>query len=703
MVKPAWALAAIAAIACAAPLYARDIHVDIANPAAADNNPGSVEKPLKSIAKAATLAGPGDTVLIHPGIYRESITLKTSGAPGKPITFKAATPMSEKRTLVTGADLLQGWKKADKKDLANNPNAGKIMVLDLPELPPRLYENGHRLTIARTPKAGWWHITAGLDPKDKAALTTFSDKDHLTQSDPHAWDNWDACVLDEAGGGFKPIPVASFDPASHTITLSAPYSADRDKIDPKRDRYFFQNSLAALDGPGQYAYRKSANGYRLFLWPTALDNKGQPNIEAPSRRFQFDYTDASNITIDGLECGYCTETSILSLPADENTRTSPANSNVTVQDCYLHDNGRYGIVAGFPQNFLARHNIIRDVSNGIVVYTCADSTIEENDIGPCTADGIDGADKIRGLKILRNYVHDCYFLSHPDNLQFWADCKDVVIDGNLCLNGGSGIQSSGLASCRVVNNTFMGSNAPLITMAASGPCELRHNTFVGSTLSPMALSGPAFALEANIIAPLRDYPCYGIEGDFKADYNLLWNGAPHKLPVVIKGAWKDSASAIEDIRSKFNLEQHGVVADPKFIGAPRFFAFTDYSRVADCTTSTMLMHDPIGDNILVGDFVELAFDGVPRKVTATTADSFTFEPPLPATPEVNLAVLNWGKPATSGGEKHFKLDLRLADDSPGKKAGPNGSDIGSGINIDAYKNGDFNNDGKRDLPTLPKE
>ena len=48
--------------------------------------------PLRSIAEAAGLARPGDTVLIHPGTYREVVDLRRSGRPGAPITLAAATP-----------------------------------------------------------------------------------------------------------------------------------------------------------------------------------------------------------------------------------------------------------------------------------------------------------------------------------------------------------------------------------------------------------------------------------------------------------------------------------------------------------------------------------------------------------------------------------------------------------------------------------
>ena len=52
-----------------------------------DKNPGSEKAPFATIAKAAAAAGPGDTVKIGPGVYREQITFTRSGKKGAPVTF----------------------------------------------------------------------------------------------------------------------------------------------------------------------------------------------------------------------------------------------------------------------------------------------------------------------------------------------------------------------------------------------------------------------------------------------------------------------------------------------------------------------------------------------------------------------------------------------------------------------------------------
>ena len=77
--------------------------VDQAAPGAADDNPGTEAKPFKTVQKAADVVQPGDTVYVMTGHYPERITVKTSGAEGKPITFEARP----RRTAVVGGFTLQ--------------------------------------------------------------------------------------------------------------------------------------------------------------------------------------------------------------------------------------------------------------------------------------------------------------------------------------------------------------------------------------------------------------------------------------------------------------------------------------------------------------------------------------------------------------------------------------------------------------------
>ena len=75
---------------------------------AADTNPGSEDAPWRTISRAVETLEPGDTVLIHEGVYREWVAPARSGTPEAPITFMGA-PGAE--VILTGADVITGWER----------------------------------------------------------------------------------------------------------------------------------------------------------------------------------------------------------------------------------------------------------------------------------------------------------------------------------------------------------------------------------------------------------------------------------------------------------------------------------------------------------------------------------------------------------------------------------------------------------------
>jgi len=65
-----------------------------------------IEQQARTISRAAALAEPGDTVIIHSGIYREAVKIEKSGLPGNPITFQAAAGAG---VIITGANRISEW------------------------------------------------------------------------------------------------------------------------------------------------------------------------------------------------------------------------------------------------------------------------------------------------------------------------------------------------------------------------------------------------------------------------------------------------------------------------------------------------------------------------------------------------------------------------------------------------------------------
>lgn len=72
------------------PKFERELHVDCNNPGASDNNDGSEDRPFKTINAAAQVAMPGTRVLIHGGVYRETVQPARGGvSPEKMISYEA--------------------------------------------------------------------------------------------------------------------------------------------------------------------------------------------------------------------------------------------------------------------------------------------------------------------------------------------------------------------------------------------------------------------------------------------------------------------------------------------------------------------------------------------------------------------------------------------------------------------------------------
>ena len=95
------------------------------SPAGNDKNSGKAESPLATIARAAAVARPGDTVKIAPGLYREQITFRRSGRPGAPVIFEGTRgPGGEFLTVVEPPGKnLEAWAPASEvgKDVWKTP------------------------------------------------------------------------------------------------------------------------------------------------------------------------------------------------------------------------------------------------------------------------------------------------------------------------------------------------------------------------------------------------------------------------------------------------------------------------------------------------------------------------------------------------------------------------------------------------------
>ncbi|MFP4433971.1 MAG: right-handed parallel beta-helix repeat-containing protein [Planctomycetota bacterium] len=82
------------------------------HPGASDENTGTAEAPLKTISRAAELAGPGDCVRIGAGVYRECVRPTRGGdGPEAVITYQA---VDGEEVVITGGEIIPGpWQLTD--------------------------------------------------------------------------------------------------------------------------------------------------------------------------------------------------------------------------------------------------------------------------------------------------------------------------------------------------------------------------------------------------------------------------------------------------------------------------------------------------------------------------------------------------------------------------------------------------------------
>lgn len=97
------------------------IYVDTRNANADDANPGTADRPLKTIGKAAAIAADNSLgnmsirIIISPGVYRESVSLQPKGGRSQaPIHFQAE---ENGTAMIAGSDVWTGWQKQGKTNV----------------------------------------------------------------------------------------------------------------------------------------------------------------------------------------------------------------------------------------------------------------------------------------------------------------------------------------------------------------------------------------------------------------------------------------------------------------------------------------------------------------------------------------------------------------------------------------------------------
>jgi hypothetical protein len=244
---------------------------------------------------------------------------------------------------------------------------------------------------------------------------------------------------------------------------------------------------------------------------------------------------------------------------------------------------------------------------------------------------------------------------------------------------GNVVQAGG-ANWTVTNNTAAG--------VGSGAYGWGSTTSSGTFLNNVTFSGQQIGR------------CLGVNGSsYTADYNdwFLYSGAT-VTPVVAKGesflnTWAQYQALVSP------QETHSFNVDPLFTNFPPNYLNADDSLTWSNTPTKVFIPTTPQSYLAyfaVGDHIEIGCDGVMRTVQSIGSNYLTF---TPATNDMVLSpiqgIANW----KTNTNPAFNLTFKAGSKAIGGAQG--GGNMGSTINVPNYMNGDFNGDGRRDIPAMP--
>jgi Right handed beta helix region len=146
------AICAVGSVLLAGSARASVYHVAQQVGGAGDDNPGTLARPWKSLSRAVEHLKPGDTVIVHSGVYRETVLLSASGTAGAPITLRAA---DGEQPVISGADEVRDWTRADTRDPIYRTPWEHVFAIDWHNGQP-VRTHGAEAPVGRAEQAFWW-------------------------------------------------------------------------------------------------------------------------------------------------------------------------------------------------------------------------------------------------------------------------------------------------------------------------------------------------------------------------------------------------------------------------------------------------------------------------------------------------------------------------------------------------------------------
>ena len=380
-----------------------------------DSNDGSAEAPFKTLKQATWAAkNPGDTVIVHEGVYREELVPQYDGAEGAPITFKAA---KGEEVVISANEELGRWTLSDaEKNIyttSMNWNLGATrnqLFIDGKMLSEARYPNGPEWMFEENKLSNAWPVKGDFwRPIGAENSSIVRSSSLLWQDEPDYWD----------GGYFIGYYSSQFAVMTANIVGS---SYGELELGDEKTEYWYENSegyvdygyivghMNALDAPGEWIHEwddATNKGTMHLIFPENA-TPGQTVVEAKTRQRVIDLNDRKFVNIEGFK-------TIGGGVRMNNSEMCMLNGlDMKYISHYIHQSNSYKGAIDFPYNATNKDGNPEKGESGIFI------TGQDNIITNCEIDHSAGAGIISaGLYayIENNVIHDSYNSNYVSGIQ----------------------------------------------------------------------------------------------------------------------------------------------------------------------------------------------------------------------------------------------------------------------------------------------
>lgn len=261
-----------------------------------DSNKGTLDKPFRTIKKAASKMLGGDTCYIRGGVYYEVIKINgVNGNASKPMVFKA---YDHEKVVLDGSIEL---------DLKWSVHKGNIYKAKLKTPVWQLYVDNVGMTAARWPNGNW--IDGSVWDKKKSMAWPEKNKGgyghHFNKELSAIDDSLEGAIIIVNSGSFKTFKsrVIAHEKGSDNFKYNTKmkgikvHFSSNGKIE--RHGYFLEGKLALLDEEKEWFY--DAKSKEIYLWAPDGAHPKDFQIKGKNQSYAFDIANCSYISLEGLD------------------------------------------------------------------------------------------------------------------------------------------------------------------------------------------------------------------------------------------------------------------------------------------------------------------------------------------------------------------------------------------------------------------